>query len=685
MHVPVFDIMVYTMVTYEYKYSTVMQPRFGLLLRLPQSTMRSRFGLLLRLPQPGGLQDLQELIHQLRHMSMATASIGDAVQSFPAPEPTANAEALSDRVLTTEEVEDDEPAQESANVSAKPNTETAAIPSWPAIDIGGERKRPTTSGHGADTPVMPSDQHREPSIASGHIADSVMGAIRFPASRATPSLWARVPMSTWHEGSTAGCSGTNEGECSYMLTACTQMMKMKPPDAIISVLARPVPSRPLSSAAQPTSASIRSDTSTVPSLAGLRRAAERMGAWVTTRGLRGRAVSAVGLAMKNSSSPCIGVAPWAAVLDNALLAQKAGKVHQYAIGVSASYASATPSSLHARERWHRAAEQTTRLMEGVKVLAGIQALEATATLPEEEMRELESLEPLDASHTHFLFLDTKDGGERRSAGERGIELFARCALESYISNADANNDGIETPLLVLVIGGDEHTLQIVLEYLRGDHPIVVLAASGVAPCARLPVACLQASHARYRMLECIPSSSFAISASLPSSRSLRSEKSCSMNPAHARLACGAQCIRDAAGFHLLHAARLRACAGGSAEDICRYCQKGELPSPEERNAEYLSKATRLLPMIAKLGQRTGFNTTPLLTIFDHGADQDAAGGPSEGSITAAARDPASLGEQLEMVLLHSAVNNCKTRVDQLRFSVTTRGTPNALFTTLSYH
>ena len=414
---------------------------------------------------------------------LKTARMGGGAQVIPAPvSPTTETEANLLPATSAEKVEADKPTLEPTIETGPPDGQRAEVPEWPPTDVGGnvELEEHLTDRREVGTPSVDTDQF-EPSAGTEAVSGPIMGAIRFPASRAAPSLWARVPMSAWNQSSTAGCSESEAAERSSMLMVCTQMMKMKPPDAIISVLARPVPTQHCSAtadAAQHTSASSRRDASTVPSLEGLRRAAERMGAWVTTRGLRGRAVSAVGRAMRNSSCPCIGIAPWAAVLENTLLAHKAGKVHQYALGVSGTYASG--SSLGARARWHQATEKTIRLNESVQLFRGGTRQEVTAMLPEEEMSELDSQEPLDASHTHFLLLDTKDGFERRRAGERGIELFARCALESYISNADANNNGIETPLLVLVIGGDQHTLQIVHEYLRGDHPIVVLAASGVS-------------------------------------------------------------------------------------------------------------------------------------------------------------------------------------------------------------
>ena len=71
-------------------------------------------------------------------------------------------------------------------------------------------------------------------------------------------------------------------------------------------------------------------------------------------------------------------------------------------------------------------------------------------------------------------------------------------------------------------------------------------------------------------------------------------------------------------------------------------------------------------MIAKLGQRTGFNTTPLLTIFDHDTVRDDHL-PGDSAASA-----------LEMALLHSAVNNCKTRIDQLRFTVMIESVSNAM-------
>ena len=48
---------------------------------------------------------------------------------------------------------------------------------------------------------------------------------------------------------------------------------------------------------------------------GLRTAAEKTGAWITTRGLRSPAVALIGRAMLGSNQPCIGIAPWHKVYD----------------------------------------------------------------------------------------------------------------------------------------------------------------------------------------------------------------------------------------------------------------------------------------------------------------------------------------------------------------------------------
>jgi hypothetical protein len=61
-------------------------------------------------------------------------------------------------------------------------------------------------------------------------------------------------------------------------------------------------------------------------------------------------------------------------------------------------------------------------------------------------------------------------------------VVVRCAeLEQYISNADLNGDGIDTPVVTIVIGGDPKelwTLREVVVALEHHNPVVVLGGSG---------------------------------------------------------------------------------------------------------------------------------------------------------------------------------------------------------------
>ena len=71
------------------------------------------------------------------------------------------------------------------------------------------------------------------------------------------------------------------------------------------------------------------------------------------------------------------------------------------------------------------------------------------------------------------------------------------------------------------------------------------------------------------------------------------------------------------------------------------------------------KYHKLLEEVAELGRKTGYNTTPQLTVFNWAAiDEDEY---------AAYEEPTA--HALEICLLEAATNNCKTRLDELLFSV----------------
>ena len=57
----------------------------------------------------------------------------------------------------------------------------------------------------------------------------------------------------------------------------------------------------------------------------------------------------------------------------------------------------------------------------------------------------------------------------------------RSDIEQHISNHDMSGDGIETPVVTVVIGGDPkdmRTIEHVHSALRFKNPVVVLAGSG---------------------------------------------------------------------------------------------------------------------------------------------------------------------------------------------------------------
>ena len=234
-----------------------------------------------------------------------------------------------------------------------------------------------------------------------------MGALRFPGSRRPPALWARVPLSQWTSDQP---TADEEQEQELMIRVCTEQMRIKSPNALISVLARPVPLPPSSSSSSSSATAADADpepSDVIPALDDLRKAAERMSAWVITRGLVGPAVVAVGRVMQGSSAPCIGVCPWVAVIDHEALGTKAGKVHHYPVGANYTFATASGRDALARGgSSFRAAGQ--RQGEAQQISDGAEASAAE--------------EALDSSHTHFLMLDLDGAAKRRADGERGVEL-----------------------------------------------------------------------------------------------------------------------------------------------------------------------------------------------------------------------------------------------------------------------
>ena len=430
------------------------------------------------------------------------------------------------------------------------------------------------------------------------------GGLRFPGSSANIARWGKL-----HADTPADIT------IKLLKTICTVK-----PSAVFSVVGNFAPNRDDSSHADDAD-------EIVPFLRGLRTAAEKAGAWVTTRGLRSPAVSLVGRAMLGSKQPCIGFTPWHRVFDRKQMEGKKGQaVHAYPVGQSAarfkknSGATTDATSRLSRRNtqgWGAARlkrEQTQSLAPapdgGEKTVPEWDGsprdkapLKSSSTINiGAAMQEIKSWnddrgaddELLDACHSHFVFID--------SALDNHVEVARkkRNEIEQQISNNDMSGDGIETPLVTVVLGGDPKslwTLKEVRRALKMNNAVVVLAGSG-----------------------------------------------------------------------------------GTADDICRiWLQQHEdlalettdlsplkfketleeSDMSDDGDSKWLrtNEYRKVLEEVATLGKKTGYNTTPQMTLFNWEKiiDEEIAAEPT-----------AAL---LERCLLEAATNNCKTRLDELLFSV----------------
>ena len=360
------------------------------------------------------------------------------------------------------------------------------------------------------------------------------GGLRFPGSRAKTALWAKLHNST-------------PADKAYELIDC---FSLDPPSAIYSVIGHYTPDR-----AEAESANANVDA-VAPFLRGLRTAAEKAGAWVTTRGLRSPTVALVGNAMLGSKQPCIGIAPWRSVFDRLEIErQRDDSVYTYPVG-QVSY-------FKHRKQPHSSTSDVFR-----------------------DDRD-EDDELLEACHSHFIFIDC-------DAEHDGVDVGRdmRNAIQQHISNADLSGDGIETPCVAVVIGGDVKDLRTVEEVkyaLECHNPVVVLAGSG-----------------------------------------------------------------------------------GTADDICR-CSRGgleyfrkqcnvvkELSPGDYKDPMVRTEAyCQILEKIQELGQETGWNQTPQLSVFNYGAVDE------EEISFAELPTP----QALEHTLLSAATNDCKGRLAELLFAV----------------
>lgn len=257
------------------------------------------------------------------------------------------------------------------------------------------------------------------------------GSIRFPGSRRPlPSKYARIASSV-------------SKDIGSLLPLLVETWNLAPPCALISILTR--------------EGSERIDPKTMLGnrqqllfARGLREAAVKTNAWVITDGISDSVSALAGRALREVNVPLLGITPWNSIADRtALEARPNGQVHLYGTGSAGiSYARRATSGTVAK---------------GLAAVGG--------SVVEEHM-----LEP---NHTHFLMID--DGSDGGLGSERGF----RSALEGYLCDNDVSGDEVRTPMVCLVINGDETTLQRVLNALDprvegAARPVLVLVDSGGA-------------------------------------------------------------------------------------------------------------------------------------------------------------------------------------------------------------
>jgi hypothetical protein len=169
---------------------------------------------------------------------------------------------------------------------------------------------------------------------------------------------------------------------------------------------------------------------------GLREAARRTQAWIVTGGTNSGVMSMVGsmVAETDEDTPhntvCLGVVPWGAVHRHESLAEKgSGKVYLY-------------EDFEVRKGKHAA---------------------------------------LDPNHSHFLFVD--DGSAAEDKRCWGAEIPTRAALENELCQEDDSSksefdDVLNTPMVLVVVGGGPGTLDTIIASLKNERPVVILADSG---------------------------------------------------------------------------------------------------------------------------------------------------------------------------------------------------------------
>ena len=134
-------------------------------------------------------------------------------------------------------------------------------------------------------------------------------------------------------------------------------------------------------------------------------------------------------------------------------AQQGDNVHQYPVGHTSASFARTNSKAAAKEAKRAAA----RMSKGMNLLkkhksAGMGMAVSSAAQQAYDDDRGEDDELLDACHSHFIFIDSDT--KPSIAAHVDVARRKRNAIEQHISNSDMSGDGIETPVVTVVLGGD---------------------------------------------------------------------------------------------------------------------------------------------------------------------------------------------------------------------------------------
>jgi len=229
---------------------------------------------------------------------------------------------------------------------------------------------------------------------------------------------------------------------------------------------------------------------------GLQDVVRTSHAWVTTGGTSSGVMELVGSTLRHvENAVCIGIAPWRAVLGYDAMANLTdGSIHTYRHS-NEPVALTSPRSADSRES-----------------AAPDGSAEDRAATPEAEPATpvTRGKVGLDHNHTHFILVDDQiPSGSSGSpfGGEIGLRSKLEeviCPDNNYLKDADGNDtavtddDNIEVPMVMLVVGGGVGTLKVVLGALGNDRPVVVLPDSGAAARAIFAV-CIGEGESRVKL------------------------------------------------------------------------------------------------------------------------------------------------------------------------------------------